>query len=219
MIKACVFDLDGTLANTLESMSHAANTLLKSYGLRELPVDNYRYYCGDGASVLVRRVLIDSGDENLTHYEEMEPLYREKFREDPLYGVTPYPGMTETLEKLKKAGAHLAVCSNKPHGPTLQVITGLFGDLFEAILGQKPDIALKPSPEMPLLLADQMGVKPEECLYIGDTHTDMETGKAAGMITVGALWGYRDEKELLESGARVLAGKPEDLYGIYLSGI
>lgn len=217
MIRACIFDLDGTLAYTLESMAHTANRILVQLGLRELPTENFRYYCGDGASVLVRRVLRDAGDEKLTHYEKMEHLYREAFRKDPMYGVTPYPGIPEVLEELKKEGAKLAVCSNKPHEATKNVIGKMFGGTFDAVQGQQQGLPLKPAPDGALRLATELGVRSGECMYIGDTHTDMETGNAAGMITVGVLWGYRDRKELLESGAMLLAETPADLRNIYCS--
>lgn len=211
MIRACIFDLDGTLANTLDSMACAANAVLAQFGLKQLPVENFRYYCGDGASVLVQRVLKAAGDEELIHYEKMEPLYRERFRKDPLYGVTPCPGIPEVLKELKTQGIRLAVCSNKPHEATRKVITGMFGDVFDAVLGQQPGLPLKPAPDGALRLAAELGVQPGECMYIGDTHTDMETGNSAGMITVGVLWGYRDREELVKSGAGFLAESPDDL--------
>lgn len=214
MIRVCIFDLDGTLANTLESMAHAANAVLGLFGMGELPVDNFRYYCGDGAEMLVRRILKDAGDEELKYFEQAAPAYREIFKQDPLYHVTPYEGMREVLKKLKDHGILLAVCSNKPHGPTVQAITGLFGDTFHMILGQQEGLARKPAPDPALRIAGELGVKPEECMYIGDTHTDMETGNSAGMFTVGALWGYRDREELVSSGAQALAKTPEELWEI-----
>lgn len=215
MIKACIFDLDGTLADTLESMAYVANEIMKKFGLRELPVDNFRYYCGEGANMLMRRCLRDAGDPELTRFEEGQRIYREMFAADPMYKVTHYPGMPETLKELKKRGVRLAVCSNKPHPAAVKVIAQMFGDMFDLVIGQSDEIRRKPAPDGPLKVAKEFGVKPEECMYIGDTRTDMLTGKAAGMLTVGALWGFRDLKELTESGADVIAEKPEDLLAIY----
>lgn len=214
MIKACVFDLDGTLSYTLDSMAYVANEVLSRFGLKTLPVENFKYYCGDGASMLVKRCLKDAGDPQLKFYEECERLYREKFDEDPLYKVTHYEGMPEVIRALKEQGLKLAVCSNKPHEAARKVISKLFGDAFDMVLGQRPDIRRKPAPDGPLFIAGEFGVKPEECMYIGDTGTDMNTGKAAGMFTVGVLWGYRNRKELEENGADILAEKPEDLLEI-----
>lgn len=215
MIKACIFDLDGTLADTLESMAYVANEIMKKFGLKELPVDNFRYYCGEGANMLMRRCLKDAGDPELTRFEEGARIYREMFAADPMYRVTHYPGMPETLKELKKRGIRLAVCSNKPHPAAVKVIAQMFGDDFDMVIGQSDAIRRKPAPDGPLKVAEEFGVKPEECMYIGDTRTDMLTGKAAGMYTVGALWGFRDLKELTESGADIIAEKPMDLLKIY----
>lgn len=215
MIKACIFDLDGTLADTLESMAYVANEILEKFSLKTLPADNFRYYSGEGADMLVRRCLKDAGDERLEHYEEIRELYRRKFDEDPLYKVVPYEKMPETIRELKNRGVKLAVCSNKPHVAAQKVVQALYGDIFDAVLGQQEGIARKPAPDGPLRLAREFRVKPEECMYVGDTKTDMETGKAAGMFTVGALWGFRDREELVKNGADVVAKKPESLLEVY----
>lgn len=215
MIKACIFDLDGTLADTLESMAYVANEIMKRFGLKELPVDNFRYYCGEGANMLMRRCLRDAGDPELTRFEEGQRIYREMFAADPMYKVTHYPGMPETLKELKRRGVRLAVCSNKPHPAAVKVIAQMFGDDFDLVIGQSDAIRRKPAPDGPLKVAEEFGVRPEECMYIGDTSTDMLTGKAAGMLTVGALWGFRDLEELKTNGADRIAEKPADLLDIY----
>ena len=111
MIKACVFDLDGTLSYTLDSMAYVANEVLRSLGLGTLPVENFKYYCGEGASVLVKRCLKDAGDPQLKLFEKCDRLYREKFAEDPLYKVVPYEGITEVLRELKKEGIKISPTS------------------------------------------------------------------------------------------------------------
>lgn len=214
MIKACIFDLDGTLADTLESMAYVANHILKGFGLKELPVENFKYYCGEGANMLMRRCLKDAGDPELTRFEEGQKIYRDMFAADPMYRVTPYDGMPETLSELKKRGIKLAVCSNKPHPAAVKVIDILFPGIFDMVVGQSERVPRKPSPAGPLLIAEKFGVEPSECLYIGDTRTDMLTGKAAGMFTAGALWGFRTREELVEGGADVLADCPASLLEI-----
>lgn len=215
MLKACIFDLDGTLADTLESMAYVTNIIMEKYHLKKLPVDGFRYYSGEGAHMLIERCLKDAGDPGLAHQEEAEKAYREMFAADPMYKVTHYKGMPETIKELKKRGVKLAVCSNKPHLAALKVIKQMFGDSFDMILGQSEEIPRKPSPQGALKIAASFGVKPEECMYVGDTRTDMETGRAAGMFTVGALWGFRDRKELEENGADRIAEKPQDLITIF----
>ena len=214
MIKACIFDLDGTLADILDSMAYVANEIMQKYGLKTLPTDNFRYYSGEGADMLMQRALKDAGDKELIHYEEGRRLYREMFAADPMYKVVPYEGMPETLKELKKRGIRLAVCSNKPHPAAVKVIAQLYGDDFDMVLGQSDAIRRKPAPDGPLMIAGKFGVRPEECMYVGDTSTDMKTGKAAGMFTVGALWGFRDREELNANGADLVAEHPTDLVKI-----
>lgn len=214
MIKACIFDLDGTLANTLESMAYVANEILEKLNLQPQPVENFKYYSGEGADMLIRRCLKDAGDPELTHYEECRSIYRKKFDEDPLYKVVPYDGIKETLTELKKRGMKLAVCSNKPHVAAVKVIAEMFDGYFDLVIGQSDAIRRKPAPDGPLKAASEFGVEPSECMYVGDTRTDMETGKAAGMHTVGVLWGFRDREELESSGADEIVGKPQDLLHI-----
>ena len=214
MIKACIFDLDGTLADTLESMAYIANLIMEKFGLTPMPVENFKYYCGEGAGMLMRRCLKDAGDPKLAHLEEGERIYREMFAENPMYKVNHYPGMPETIRELKRRGLKLGVCSNKPHPAAVKVIAQMFGNDFDAVMGQSDAIPRKPAPDGALRLAQEFHVQPQECMYVGDTATDMQTGKAAGMFTVGALWGFRDEKELTENGADILAGVPTDLLKI-----
>ena len=213
MIKACIFDLDGTLANTLESMAYVANEILKSMNLKPQPVENFKYYSGEGADMLIRRCLKDAGDPELTHYEEVRRIYRKKFDEDPLYKVVPYEGIKEMLKELKKRGMKLAVCSNKPHVAAVKVIEKMFDGYFDFVIGQSDSIRRKPAPDGPLKAASEFGVSPSECMYVGDTKTDMETGTAAKMHTVGVLWGFRfrDREELESNGAEKVAEKPQDL--------
>lgn len=211
MIKACVFDLDGTLADTIESMAYIANAIMRKFGLKELPAENFKYYCGEGATMLMKRCLKDAGDLELVHLEEGQRLYRDMFAENPMYKVVAYEGIMETLQQLKLRGIKLAVCSNKPHPATIKVIETMFPGMFEMVLGQSDDIARKPAPDGALKIASYLQVQPEECMYIGDTKTDMQTGKAAGMYTVGVLWGFRDRRELEENHADVIVEVPCDL--------
>lgn len=215
MIKACIFDLDGTLAYTLDSMASVANEVMEKFALKPQPVENFKYYCGNGADMLVRRCLLDAGDRELVHYEEVKRLYREKFDKNPLYKVENYPGMQETLKALKEKGLKLAVCSNKPHAATCRVIAEMFGDKFDVVIGQSDAIRKKPAPDAALKAAEELQAAPEECMYIGDTGTDMQTGTSAGMFTIGVLWGYRDRAELLENGANALIEKPEEILRLY----
>lgn len=215
MIKACIFDLDGTLADTLESMAVSTNKVLESLGYGPLPVENFRYYAGDGAKMLIQRALTDAGDVELEHLETAYADYSDIFSKDCTYKVTVFDGMEKTLKDLKVMGMKLAVLSNKPHAQTKEVIRALFGDdLFDWVQGQQEGIEKKPDLSGALRIASAFGVNPAECMYIGDTNVDMQTGNRAGMFTVGVLWGFRTRQELLDNHAHVLAGKPEDLIGL-----
>ena len=162
MIKACIFDLDGTLADTLESMAYVANEIIEKFSLQPQPADNFRYYSGEGADMLIRRCLADAGDPKLIHYDEVRELYRRKFDEDPLYKVVPYKDMPETIKALKTLGLKLAVCSNKPHIAAQKVVKAIYGDVFDEVMGQQEGIRRKPAPDGPLKIAEDFGVKPEE---------------------------------------------------------
>ena len=211
MTKACIFDLDGTLMYTLESMALAANRMLKDLSLPPLPVENFRYYCGEGADMLVRRVLAEAGDPQLAMFEKASALYRRYFGENPMYKAVPYPDIPQLLSVLKEKGLLLAVCSNKPHEATVSMMQNTFPGIFDLVVGQSGEHKRKPSPETPLYIARTFGVSPEDCMYVGDSGTDMQTGKAAGMFTVGVLWGYRDLPELEENGADEAVFAPLEL--------
>lgn len=214
MWKACIFDLDGTLADTLESIAGIANRVLACYGLDPQLVEAFKRFAGDGGRKLMERCLRASGG-SLDCLDEAEQLYRDFFAENPLDQVKPYSGIPETLRTLKRRGLRLAVCSNKPHEAAVQVVEGLFGpDLFDFVQGQMPELPRKPAPDGPLLLARRMGAKPAECLYVGDTNTDMDTGRAAGMYTVGVLWGFRNRAELEAHEARRVICRPEELLAL-----
>ena len=214
MYQACIFDLDGTLADTVEAIANVANQVLKRFDLQEQPVEDYKYHAGDGGDVLMERCMHAAGSD-MTHLKEGQKLYRDIFAEDPLYKVTAFEGMRQTLDELKRRGVKLAVLSNKPHRATAATVKGLFGDdLFDVVMGLKPGMKRKPAPDNAWAIAQQFHVKNEECMYIGDTNTDMQTGKAAGMYTIGVLWGFRTRQELEENHADVIIERPQDLLKI-----
>lgn len=219
MIKALIFDLDGTLSDSLTSIAYSANSSLRKEGLSELPRENFRYYAGDGAKELVRRYLKDTkniscsldplDEANLEHFYRS---YMEEFSKYCMYEVKPFPGISELLSELQAEGIRTAVLSNKPDAQTREVVRSLFGDkLIDMVQGQTEEVPRKPAPDGALRIAAAFGLEPSECMYLGDSDTDMKTGRAAGMYTVGVLWGFRDREELLKNGAEALAEKPEDI--------
>lgn len=216
MYQACIFDLDGTLCDSVESIAYCANRALRELGLREASLEDYKIFVGDGVDMLVHRLLRVNGDEKELHFTELKEKYMEYFREGCLYHVTPYPGILETLKELKELGAGLGVISNKPHANTVNVIHQVFGEeIFDWVQGQTEELPRKPDPKGALYTAQMLKAEPKNCLYVGDTGTDMKTGTAAGMYTVGVLWGFRGREELEADGAMTVIGDPRDLSGIY----
>ena len=212
MYKVCIFDLDGTIADTVESIAHVGNQTLRAFGLPEIPVKDYNFYAGDGADVQVKRMLaaVPGGDK--VDYEEVRTQYRKWFAENPFYHVKPYDGILELLEGLKAQGIKIAVLSNKPHGAAVEVVHKIFGqDMFHKIQGQTSEIPRKPSPIGALAVVKEFGALPQECLYCGDTNTDMDTGKAAGMFTIGVTWGFRPRTELEEHHADKIVDQPSEI--------
>ena len=211
-MKACIFDLDGTLTNTLESMTYSVNLTLKEMGLSQITKDQCRMFVGNGARVLIEESLKVSGDPKASRIEEGMKIYGRIFDQNCTYHVTPYEGIPEMLKALKDRGIHLAVLSNKPDRQTVKVVKEIFGDnIFDYAQGQKDGIRRKPEPDGVWYLMEQMHVSKEECLYIGDSEVDAATGKNAGLKTIGVLWGFRDRKTLETAGADHLIERPEEL--------
>lgn len=209
MKKAVIFDLDGTLSDSLASIKYSADLTMKEFGYGPFSAEQYKYFVGDGAANLIKRCLKAGGDEELTHFEKAYARYREIFQENCMYQVRPYEGIVELLAALKTYGIKIAVLSNKPHAETVNVIETLFGrGYFDVIQGQKPDVPIKPDPAGVFQIQEQLKLNLNEILYLGDTCTDMKTGKAAGVFTVGALWGFRDRKELEDNHADAIIPHP-----------
>ena len=211
-MKACIFDLDGTLTNTLESMTYSVNLTLKEMGLSQITKDQCRMFVGNGARVLIEESLKVSGDPKASRIEEGMKIYGRIFDQNCTYHVTPYEGIPEMLKALKDKGIQLAVLSNKPDRQTVKVVKAIFGEeLFDYAQGQKEGIRRKPEPDGVWYLMEQMHVSKEECLYIGDSEVDAATGRNAGLKTIGVLWGFRDRKTLETAGADDLIDRPDEL--------
>lgn len=212
MKKLVVFDLDGTLTNTLKSIQKSANMALEAFGFAPYEVDRYRYFVGNGSAELIRQCLIHDGDENLIHFDQVMRKYEEVFEKYCMYEVNPYEGILPLISELKKRGFLLAVNSNKPQAQTEDVIASVFGEgVFDMVVGQVNDRPRKPAPDGVLHILSKLGVTADEAVYLGDTSIDMQTGKSAGLFTVGALWGFRDREELEEHHADVVISEPMQL--------
>lgn len=210
MTRFCIFDLDGTLVNSLEDLADATNRALRLQGFPEHPYDAYRQFVGDGVPLLLRR----AAPQGCTA-EQLDAL---KLEFDRWYGThsfdktRAYDGCASLLKELEKRRIFTAVLSNKPDEFVGEIVRRYFHEAhFTAVYGKRPHYEKKPDPAALNEMIRECGVKKEECLYIGDSNVDVYTAHNAGVRCCGALWGFRGQKELEEAGANCLAAVPNDI--------
>ena len=213
--KAALFDLDGTLLYTLEDLADSLNYVLSQEGLPTHVSDEYRLMVGDGLEALVVRSLPE-GLRIPAHVRPILRAFSERYRQNQCLKTRPYPGVAEMLAGLKAKGVRLAILSNKAHLNTVEVVEHFFPRVFQAVLGMRPDVPAKPDPAGALEIAGSFSLKPEQCLYLGDSDVDMKTAVAAGMYPVGVSWGYRAVRELQKAGAAEIINSPEELQGMII---
>lgn len=212
MKKACIFDLDGTLLNTLNSIAYFVNLTIGKYGISSFEAEDFKTLTGDGARTLIERVLQKRGKENIAEKETILKEYNEAYDSNPLYLCKPYEGIFPLLENLKSRGIVLNVLTNKPHSTAEKAVNSIFGNkTFSAVLGQREGVPVKPDPAGALEIIKNSGIPAGNFVYVGDTATDVLTGKRAGLFTVGVLWGFREREELEKAGADTIISKPQEL--------
>lgn len=215
---ACIFDLDGTLLNSLEDLADAANYALAQQGLPTHPRDAYRYFVGNGTRILMRRAAPEGTGER--EQERLLADMHARYAVNWAYKTRPYEGILLMLKGLAAMGLPLAVLSNKPHTFTLLCIEHFFPDIaFARVQGCPEGGRPKPDPGLALDIARYLELEPSRILFLGDTDVDIKTALAAGMIPAGALWGFRTEDELKEYGAKILLRTPGDLLSLILEGV
>jgi phosphoglycolate phosphatase len=214
MYNAVMFDLDGTLLDTLTDLANATNRALESQGFPSHPVSAYRHFVGDGVVRLMERVLPpESRDPG--RVEEGGRLMKQAYATCWAENSAPYPGIKALLDKLSLTRIPLSILSNKPDDFTQAVVNKLLPDWdFAVIRGALPNVPIKPDPCAALEMLHQLGVIPSKCLYVGDTNTDMQTAVNAGMFPVGVAWGFRGEQELIQSGAQAVLQCPDELMSL-----
>lgn len=212
MYKVCIFDLDGTLTDTLESLTFSVNETLKEMKLPEITMQQCEAFVGNGARVLMEKAITASGEENIERLDEAMEIYGRIFDANCTYHVIPYPGILSVLKELKQGGTVLAVLSNKPHQQTIHVVEEVFGkEMFQIVQGQQDGVPRKPDPTAALQIAERLHALPKETVYIGDSEVDVATGRAAGMLTIGVSWGFRARQVLEEAEAEYIADSPEEI--------
>ena len=205
---AAVFDLDGTLLDTIDDLAYAVNTALTENGFPTHPREAYFYFVGNGARTLVQRALPQ--DVEKTVFETVYARYSELYEAHWNIFTKPYDGILELLAALRADGIPLGVVSNKVHDRTLEVIDTFFPNTFDAVFGNRPGVPLKPDPAGVFDALAALGSDPAHAFYLGDTGVDIETGKRAGIYSAGALWGFRTAEELTAAGADILCAAPSD---------
>ena len=212
MTKLCIFDLDGTVLDTVSTIAYYVNSALENNGITPIEVKEFNYLAGRGMANLIRDSLNFRNCYSDELFERVLKEYNTAYNADVAYKTTIFDGLKDVLDTIKSLGIPMAIVSNKPDFATKTVVNKLYGEgYFDYVTGQIPGGVLKPDPSVVLSVMDMFGVTPEECIYVGDTSTDMQTGKNAGIFTVGVLWGFRGREELEANGADIIIEKPTEL--------
>jgi phosphoglycolate phosphatase len=207
--RACVFDLDGTLVDSLRDVAESLNVCLELLGLPTRPIDDYRYLVGEGIPRLCRRAIGDTYPHLVPRLAE---LARAVYRTRVLRYTRPYPGVPQLVHRARTRGIKLGVLSNKPHELTLRVVNAFWPKgRFATAYGYIRDEYRKPSPYYLRRICAALAVRPADTWVIGDTPTDMATARAAGAVGIGVAWGFRPRADLEAAGARLVVDRPEEL--------
>lgn len=204
-----IFDLDGTILNTLDDLANAGNHALSEFGYPTHDIQKYRYFVGNGMPKLVERILPEGTSTEA--YEQVYERFCSYYAEHKYDKTRPYEGVKEMLTSLHENGIKLAVVTNKAHVFACEMVKLYFGELFDGIFGSAERFPKKPDPYWTNEALKKIGVAPENAVYVGDSSVDMLTAKAAGIFSCGALWGFRERDELLENGACSLASDCQEL--------
>lgn len=212
MYKACIFDMDGTIVNTLNSIAYFGNTALNKLGFAPIETEKYKLMVGNGAAVLIERMLSVYDAKTEQNIRALRKEYDTLYEGDPFYLTKPYKGIPELLLNLKAKGIKLAVLSNKPDNVTKFVAEKFFENTFNFVTGQIDSVPTKPDPTSLYNIINNFGLSKQDILFCGDSNVDVQTGVNAGVDVVGVLWGFRSKEELVSSGANFTVSTAEELY-------
>ena len=204
-----IFDLDGTLLNTLQDLAASTNYALRTAGMPEHSVEDVRKFVGNGVKKLMERA-IPGGLEN-PKFDETYATFRKHYLEHSLDTTKPYDGIPEVLAELKRRGKKLAIVSNRFYAATQELAKHFFPETIQVAIGERENIRKKPAPDTVLEAMRQLGVGKQGTVYIGDSDVDIDTAKNVGVPCISVLWGFRDKDFLIEHGATHLIKKPEEL--------
>jgi len=206
--RAAIFDMDGTLVDTLADLQDSVNEMLAHYNLPLRTLDEVRRFVGNGA----RKLMLRSLPEDCSFIDEALKFYNDCYARNCLKKVKPYDGIMEFLAALETKKIPLAICTNKQHFAAVAIAEKILAPIkFSYVSGDKPNSPRKPDPTRALAAAEKFSVAPEDVAYFGDTAVDMETAKNAGFLAVGVTWGFRPRSELVDSGAKIIVDRPQEI--------
>ncbi len=214
MTKAAIFDLDGTLLNTLTDLANAGNYALAQTGFPQHEESKYKVMVGNGIPKLIERILPENCGENILN--DVKSIFDKYYAAHMTDFTKPYPGIIQCLDVLIQNNIKLAVATNKAHIFSQELIKKYFGGRFQVVEGNKENRKRKPDPEIVFEIMQKIQASKDETVYIGDSSVDMHTAINAGLTPIGVLWGFRSKEELVNSGARYIAENPEELISIII---
>lgn len=218
MYKCVIFDLDGTLVNSLYDLGDSVNKALKKHGLPTHPYDAYKYFVGNGRAKLIERAMGESAKNELL-LEKVTKDYDEDYLIHCLDKTVPYDGILDMLKSLQHSGVKINVLSNKPDEFVKNMLDSLFSDVkFDLAWGKKAQYLAKPDPSSILAILDELSVDKNDCLYVGDSNVDVITARNAGLDFCGVLWGFRTKEELLGEGAKQTVSTADELLRVIING-
>ena len=212
MYRCVIFDLDGTLLNTLDDLADAGNYALEKLGFPVHDVEEYKYYVGNGIPRLIQRILPPESSQELC--DKARRLFSEYYSSHSTDKTRPYNGIYDLLSRLTADEIKIGVATNKDHDFSEKLVHTFFDDMVGIVFGRKDGNPKKPDPFSVNRIMERLNAEKSYTLYVGDSNVDMETAHNAGLASCGVLWGFRTEKELRESGACFIAKTPDELYQI-----
>ena len=207
-----VFDMDGTILNTLDDLTDATNHALRTFGYPEHSIEEVRFFVGNGLAKLIERATPEGTSEEERAKVRAEFMTYYKVHSADKTG--PYPGINDLLQKLRAAGVKTAVVSNKPDVAVRELVKTYYDGLFDAAVGDMEGQAVKPAPDMCLKVFKELGMGPENAVYIGDSDTDIQTARNAGLDEILVSWGFRGREFLTEHGAKNICDTPDEVYDV-----
>ena len=212
--KYVIFDLDGTIADTLEDLANSTNKALAYFGYAPQPIEKFKYFVGNGAKMMVERAMPQDSSQDVL--DKALKIFIEDYAVNYINTTKTYAGLPEVLNELKNSGIKMSVVTNKPDYRAYEIVNKLYGDIFVRVAGHTDRFPLKPDPTLTFDVMKTMGCTSQNTVFVGDSGVDMKTALNANLDSIGVLWGFREENELKENGARFLARTPKDLLKIIL---